>query len=279
MVRFIALLVIAALTCACAGQPKQVELTKIPDDTKVLLGVQQADSDLPDASSDSGTYAKNISTGALGGAGMGAAGGFLMGLACGPAVVICGPIGAIGGAMGGAVFGIGMGTISAASLQLPQEKAEALDAVIAGTFEDLDITEEASTSFQTTGATHWNFVDEGAAVEIKIVLEGMGLQRHKKDQVTISMATTLIVQTGTGDDANIEKRAFTTTSQSHHIDYWIDEDGDNFREELRQLLSRQAQNVFAELREPGWYRTEPELLTAPGSSLASIEDVAVQGAR
>jgi hypothetical protein len=248
MTRLIALLVVVALTSACASQPKPVELTKIPDDTKVLLNVQQANSKLPDASSDGGTYAKNVGGGALAGAGMGAIAGFSMGIVCGPAIIVCGPIGAMGGAMGGAVFGIGMGTFSAASLQLPQKKAEALDVIIARTLEDLDMTEEMSTSFRTAGAPHWNFVDEGAAVEIQIVLESIGLQRHKKDQVTISMATSLTEKTGTGDDAKLKKRAFKTTSSSRHIDYWVDEDGDNFREELQYQLSRHAQDMFAELR-------------------------------
>ncbi len=180
MDRLIALLVVAALTSACASQPKQVELKKIPDDTRILLDVLQADSRLPDASSDGGTYAKNVGAGALGGAGMGAVAGFTMGFACGPLVIICGPIGAIGGAMGGTVFGI-------------------------------------------------------------------GLQKHKKDQVTISMATSLVLQTGTGVDANVEKREFKTTSSSHHVDYWIGKDGDNFREELRFQLSRHAQEMVAEL--------------------------------
>lgn len=278
MARLIALLVLAALTSACATQPKQVELTKIPDDTKVLLDVQQADSKLPDASSDGGTYAKNVGAGALAGAGMGAVAGFTMGFACGPAVIICGPIGAMGGAMGGTVFGIGMGTFSAASLQLPQEKAESLDVIIANALQDLDVTEEVSTSFQTSGASRWDFVEEGEEVEIRIVLEGIGLQKHKKDQVTISMATSLILQTGTGVDAKVEKRAFRTTSPSHHIDYWIDKDGDNFREELQFQASRHAQDMFAKLRAPTGRPMGPVVPTDSESVSASLEDVAFVGA-
>jgi hypothetical protein len=279
MSRAIALLVVIALTSACASQPKQVELTKIPDDSKVLLNVQQANSKLPDASSDGGTYAKNVGGGVLAGAGMGAIAGFSMGIVCGPAILVCGPIGAMGGAMGGAVFGIGMGTISAVSLQLPQEKAEALDVIIARTLEDLDMTEEVSTTFQTAAASRWNFVEKGAAVEIQIVLESIGLQRHKKDQVTISMATSLLVQTGTGDAAKVEKRAFKTRSPSHHIDYWIDKNRDNFREELQFQLSRHAQNMFAELRAPTWRQMGPGVPTDSGSGSASTGDVAFVGAR
>lgn len=278
MSRFIALLIIAVLTSACASQPKQVELTRIPDDTKVLLDVQRADSKLPDASSDGSTYARNVGAGALAGAGMGAVAGFTMGFACGPAVIICGPIGAMGGAMGGTVFGIGMGTFSAASLQLPQEKAESLDVIIASTLQDLDLTDEVSTSFQTTGVSRWDFVDEGEEVEIQIVLEGIGLRKHKKDKVTISMATSLIVQTGIGHDANVEKRAFTTTSPPRHIDYWIDKNGDNFREELQFQASRHAQDMFAKLRAATGRPVGPVVPTDSGSVSASVEDVAFVGA-
>lgn len=279
MDRLIALLVVASLTSACASQPKQVELTKIPDDTKILLDVQQADSKLPDASSDGGTYAKNVGAGALAGAGMGAVAGFTMGFACGPAVIICGPIGALGGAMGGTVFGIGMGTISAASLQLPQEKAETLDVIIASTLQDLDVTAEISTSFQTTGASRWDFVDEGEEVKIQIVLEGIGLQKHKKDQVTISMATLLILQAGTGVDANVEKREFKTTSPSRHIDYWIDKDGDNFREELQFQLSRHTREMVAELSPPTRRPMGPHIPTDSSTSSTNIENVAPVGPR
>ena len=273
MSRIIALLVIAVVTCACASQPKPVQLTRIPDDTKVLLNVRQADSKLPDASSDGSTYAKNVGAGALAGAGMGAVAGFTMGFACGPAVIICGPIGAMGGAMGGTVFGIGMGTFSAASLQLPQEKAESLDVIIASTLQDPDIIDDVSRHFQTAGASRWDFVDEGEEVEIQIVLEGIGLQKHKKDQVTISMAMSLIVRNGIGNDANVEKRAFATTSPPHHIDYWIDEDGDNFRGELLFQASRHAQDMFVQLRAPTARTVGPVAPTDSRSVSASIEDV------
>lgn len=279
MSRFIALLVVAVLTSACASQPKQVELTKIPDDTKVLLDVQQADSKLPNASSDGGTYAKNVGAGALAGAGMGAVAGFTMGFACGPAVIICGPIGAMGGAMGGTVFGIGMGAFSAASLQLPQEKAESLDLIIASSLQGWDVTEEVSASFQTTGASRWDFVDEGEEVEIQIVLDGIGLQKHKKDQIVISMATSLILQTGTGVDAKVETREFKTTSSSHHIDYWIDKDGDNFREELRFQLSRHAQQMVAELSPPTLRPKGLRVATQSESGSTRIEEVAFDGPR
>jgi hypothetical protein len=225
------------------------------------LEVQQVDSKLPDASADGGTYAKNVGGGALAGAGMGAVVGFGMGLACGPAVVLCGPIAAMGGMLGGTVLGIGVGTFSAASLQLPQEKAEAFDVVIAQTLEELDMAEEVSMSFQDLGAAYWNFVDEDAEVNIQIILDGIGLEKHKKDQVTISMATSLIVRRGTGETAIIEKRAFETKSPLQHIDYWIDRDGDNFKEEIQLQASRHAQDMYAELNTPTWRPVESEVST------------------
>ena len=261
MSRIITLLVIVALTSACASQRKPAELTDIPNNTTVHLNVQRAESKLPDASSDGGTYAKKLGVGALAGAGMGAVMGFSMGIACGPAIVICGPIGAIGGAMGGTVFGLGAGTISAASLQLPQKKAEAFDVVIAQTLEDLDLTEEVSISFRDSGASHWHFVEEGAVVEIQIVLEGIGLEKLKKDQVTISMAISLTIRRGAGETATTERRAFNTTSAAHHIDYWIDRDGDNFREQMQFQASRHAQNMYAELHTQNWGPVDSGLST------------------
>ncbi len=97
-----------------------------------------------------------------------------------------------------------------------------------------------------------DFVEEDAAVEIQIVLEGIGLQRHKKDQVTITVAASLTVATGTGDNAKVEKRTFSTTSPSHHIDYWVDNGGNNFREQLMFQLSHQAQEMVDHLSAPTW---------------------------
>lgn len=263
MTRQIALLIIVALTSACASQPKHVAMTRIPDEAKVLLDVQSADAKLPDASSDAGTYAANVGGGALLGAGYGAFTGFGLGLACGPAIVICGPVFAVGGAMGGAVVGIGVGTFSAASLQLPEEKSQALDEIIAQSLEELDMVDEVSTSFRTSGSSRWNFVDEGAEVEIQIILEGIGLEKHEKDQVTISMATSLTVRTGTGEGARIERRTFETTSLLQHIDYWIDEDGVNFREELQLQASWHARDMFNELRSWARHPVQSSAVTAP----------------
>jgi hypothetical protein len=236
-------------------------MTDIPDHTRVGLQVQQADTKLPDASADGGMYAKRVGGGALAGAGMGALIGLSMGLTCGPAVVLCAPIGAIGGLMGGTVFGIGMGTFSAASLQLPQEKAEQFDVVIARTLEELNLSDEVSMSFQRAGDSKWSFVDEEAEVEIQIDLEGIGLQKHKKDHVTISMATSLVVQRGSGETATIEKRSFETTSVPEHIDYWIDGDGDNFREQLQHQAAQHAQDMYVELYAQNWDSIESEAPT------------------
>jgi hypothetical protein len=279
MKRLIILLAVTALASACASQSKPVQLTKIQDDTRVLLKVEQAESKLPDASSDGGTYAANVGAGALAGAGMGAVAGFTMGFACGPAVVICGPIGALGGAMGGTVFGIGVGTFSAASLQLPQKKAERLDEIIAATFQELDMGEEVAMSFRDTSATRWTFVDDGEQVQVGIVLEGIGLQKHKKDQVTISMVTTLLVQTGTGDDAKVEKKKFSTTSPSRHIDYWIGEDGENFREELRVQMSRHATEMVVALSAPATYPGKYQMPEGAPTKQAEIEELGTMASR
>jgi hypothetical protein len=271
MNRLIALLVVIALTSGCATNRTPPPLTKIPNETDVLLVVQQADAKLPDASADGDIYAKNVGAGLAAGVGMGAIAGFGAGIVCGPMIVICGPVGAIGGAMGGAVFGIGFGTISAATLQLPQKKAEVFDEIMIETIGNLDITEEVSATFQSHGAPRWNFVDEDAAVEVQIVLEGIGLEKHKKNQVTISLRSSLIVKTGSGDNVKVETRQFDTSSGMHHIDYWIDAESDNFRDELLRQLSVHAQDMFAHLRMPNNEWTEvpaPTIQTAGGSDIA-----------
>jgi hypothetical protein len=250
MTRLITLLSTVALMSACASQSKPVALNRIPVDTTVHLDVVKADARLPDASADGGTYAKNVGGGALAGAGMGAVAGFSMGIVCGPAILICGPIGAMGGAMGGAVFGMGAGTIVAATLQLPQEKAEALDVIIERTVEELDMVEKVSTDFRSATVSSWVYVDDEAAVDISVVIEGIRLEKHKKDHLSMSTATTMVVTSHTGDRARVEKRSFRMTSAAHHIDFWIEDNGANFRELLHNQLTDHAARMTAELQGP-----------------------------
>ena len=247
-----AILVISSLS-ACASTPREVPLTRIADDTRVRLTVIEPNSEAPNVSKDGGAYAKNIGVGALAGAGMGAGFGFMAGFACGPFVVVCGPIGAIGGAMGGTVFGMAAGTFSAASLQLPQDKAEALDAIVLKAYADTVMTNVLSDRFRTNGESHWSFVDGGDAVSITLVLDGVGFSKERKDHLTMTLASTLVVQTGSGDSVTVEKRQFVSSSLSHHVDYWIENDGANFNEQVELRISDNARSMANTLKtEPRW---------------------------
>lgn len=250
MTRMITLISIVTLVSACAGQQRQPELSRIPADTTVRLEVNEADARLPDASADGGTYAANVGAGALAGAGMGAVAGFGMGIVCGPAIVICGPLGAMGGAMGGAVLGIGAGTFAAASLQLPQEKAEALDDIIARTMTELDMADAVSADFRSATESRWSYVDDNASVDIRIVIEGIQLEKHKKDQLSMSTTTSLVVTARTGDRAIVERREYRMTSGTHHIDFWIEDDGSAFRRVLANQLSDHVGRITAQLQGP-----------------------------
>lgn len=279
MNRLIAAIFVISSLSACASTPKEVPLTRIADDTRVRLSVIEPDSEAPNVSKDGGVYAKNIGIGALAGAGMGAGVGFMAGFACGPMVVICGPAGAIGGAMGGTIFGMAAGTFSAASLQLPQEKAEALDAIVLKTYADTVMTDVLSDRFKTNGESHWSFVDEGETVSITLVLDGVGFAKERKDQLTMTLASTLIVQTGSGDSATVEKRQFVSSSLSHHVDYWIENDGANFNEQIELRISDNARSMANTLksyqRRSSPYNQQEEVSPAPvkvETIAASVED-------
>ena len=248
MNRLIAAIVVIASLSACASTPKEIPLTRIADDTRVRLSVIEPDSEAPNVSKDGGAYAKNIGVGALAGAGMGAGLGFMAGFACGPLVIVCGPIGAIGGAMGGTVFGMAAGTFSAASLQLPQKKAEALDAIVAKTYANTVMTDVLSDRFRTNGESHWSFVDDGESVSITLVLNGVGMKKQKKDHLTVTVASTLVVQTGSGDSISVEERQFVSSSLSHHVDYWIENDGANFNEQIELRISDNARSMANTLK-------------------------------
>ena len=264
-----AIFVISSLS-ACASTPEEVRLTRIADDTRVRLSVVEPDSEAPNVSKDGGAYAKNIGVGALAGAGMGAGFGFMAGFACGPLVIVCGPIGAIGGAMGGTVFGMAAGTFSAASLQLPQEKAEALDAIVSKTYADTVMTDVLSDRFKTNGESHWSFVDGGEAVSITLVLDGVGFSKERKDHLTMTLASTLVVQTGSGDSATVEKRQFVSSSPSHHVDYWIENDGANFNEQIELRISDNARSMANTLKtEPRWSPTPANITTITASVSAN----------
>jgi hypothetical protein len=273
MNRLIAAIIVISSLSACASTPKEPPMTRIADDTLVRLSVIEPNSETPNVSKDGGMYAKNISAGALGGAGMGAAYGLMAGFACGPMVVICGPAGMIGGAMGGTIFGMAFGTFSAASLQLPQEKAEALDAIVAKTYADTVMTDVLSDRFKANGETHWSFVDDGEAVSITLVLNGIGMKKEKKDHLTITVASTLVVETGSGDSVSVEERQFTSASRSEHVDYWIADGGENLNEQLELSISETARrmaNILKSYTKPYGRPESQEEFVPPPAKIETI---------
>ena len=59
----------------------------------------------------------------------------------------------------------------------------------------------------------------------------------------MTLASTLVVQTGSGDSATVEKRQFVSSSLSHHVDYWIENDGANFNEQIELRISDNARSM------------------------------------
>ena len=230
--RFLAVLVIAALTSACAGTPTNTAVQSVPrGDTITVVGVI-SELETPNARTAGENIAGGAATGAAGGAVMGAGAGFMMGFACGPLFLVCSPAGLVGGAAGGAIFGAAVGGISKAMLALPKEKAEALEILMAETINDLSGSQTLVDEFKMQSDNRWSLLDAGASTEITLGIEEFSIDQGKDDTLVLKIVNSMIVTYGPGEFDTIETILYTYVSGRHHIDHWVENDGANFRAEV-----------------------------------------------
>ncbi len=238
------LIVAACATSACASAPKTLE--PVPHGAAIAHQVViPAELKQPSASN-GGTAAKHMAGGAAVGIGAGAAYGAAMGLGCGPWLVFCSPVLAVGGAMGGAAVGLGAGTYEAAMRAIPGEKADALNEIIANTFAEKDFAALIEDEFEDRSGGRWVVTDE-APVAISITLTQIGLSKEHNDLLTIKTVIAVQVLDNSGAKLRVQDRVYPVTSFPYHIDELLENDGENFRLSIEDNIARAMHDLTVEM--------------------------------
>ncbi len=223
------LLTLISLITACAGK---VPVQPVGAGTPIHLITSTADIKTPDAR----TAGEMVGRNAAKGAGMGAVGGAGLGLGasviCGPFMFLCAPILAGGGAAIGLVAGSTVGAVDGGLKSLPRKEAEALQEIIEATFEELDFALTLHSEFEQQQANRWMISDAAGDTQVTLTLDDLDIVQLKKDHVLLQMSVSMIVRQGPDKDNVTDTVNYEYRSRSRHIDYWLADDGRNFRAEI-----------------------------------------------
>lgn len=282
--RALVIFIITALT-GCASQ---VPVQPIASGTPIEVVTPQASIRMPDADS-AAMVGKGAAAGAGLGASGGAAGGLLASLGCGPLLPLCVPIFMGGGAAVGLVVGGAAGTIGGAMMALPADKAAELNDIIAASIVESDISRRLRDEFETQTANRWILSDQQEDITVTLQLTSINIEQFNDDLVTLHMNSRMLVRYGPDRKDTADKMHFQHQSGKRHIDYWLENDGENFRSELEIAYANNASQMVRTLtygsgnnQRSEWYPVngpEPvaELshaeLTDPGqNSLPAVEN-------
>ena len=247
----VALLAATALISACAStsKPTHATLRSIPLGSSIRVVAVEPEIQTPDAKTAGETVAKGTAGGAAEGAGLGAEAGFMMGLECGPLFIICSPIGLVAGAAGGAILGAAVGGVGTAMVALPEEKAEALEAVMAATIADLNVSQTLVQEFTDQSHDRWTVTDAEAPTEITLGIEGLFIDQGKDDQLVVKLVNSMVVRYGPGELDTTKRILFTYVSEWHHVDHWIEDDGANFQTAIYEGFTSNMEDMVKVLQQ------------------------------
>lgn len=242
------LLATAALT-GCASQPDYASFRAIPAGTVVQVNASETRADMPNVRSTGESAGKYATVGMGKGAAGGAAAGFQIGLACGPFVIICGPVLAIAGAGAGIVIGGIGGSIVGAVKGLPKEKADAFEAIIESTLAENDPSQALRDKFAALGSEQWTIADPGSAdvspeATVTINLGAFWLQQFKDNELEVHIQSTMAIHYGADKTRTF---LFNYQSETRNIDEWIDTQDKVFEQEVNKAYAAATQEMITTL--------------------------------
>ena len=232
----------------CASQPKYAPLNPVPQGQIVYMTISTPQLDAATVESDAEAVGKGAVAGMGGGAAAGASAGLAESVWCGPYIVICAPVLAIVGAGGGAIIGGIGGSVVGAIKGLPQEKASALEAIIATTMKELDVTKTLSAEFSDDNDQYWPISPTVLAPEIAFTVEAIFVDQFSKNELNVHTVTSLVVRYADADPEQTKKILFKFATDKYHVDHWIADDGTNLKNAIYQGLAENMRQAVAVLK-------------------------------
>ena len=223
---------------ACTTTPR---LAPIAGKTPVAFVVVRAPP-APDAAAVHDTALRDKS-GA--GAKVGATSGALLGLACGPFLVICVPAGFLAGATAGGIVGLAAGIATT----LPKETVTQLNDRLQRLEQSHDPMILLRTDVLEQARTHWEITDETSNKVVTLEVQGLSLTSTSRKKIALVMQ--VLVHTNadlsTNNSRRVTERRFEFVSKASSLEAWLDERGSVPEDSLQSACQQIATEVVAEL--------------------------------
>jgi hypothetical protein len=239
------LLTLISMVTACAGQ---VPVQPVAAGTQIHLITTAADIKTPDAKTAGAMVSKNAAMGAGAGAVGGAGLGMGASIVCGPFFILCAPVMAGGGAAIGLVAGTAAGAIDGGMKSLPKEKADALQEVIAAAFTEMDLAQTLRGEFEQQHSNRWTISDAEGNLQVMLTVDDLYIEQLPKDHLSLQMRTSMIVRHGPDEDDVSDPVFYQYRGPSRHVDYWIAENGRNFRTDISRAYETNIGDMIRTLK-------------------------------
>ncbi len=188
---------------------------------------------------------QNITVGrdAAVGSNVGAVGGALWGLSCGPFAVFCVPI-----TMGlGAMAGSGAGAVVGLSASLPAEKAERLRARLAEVGRTHDLAQELQDQLVHRARQHWDLQTEPQGTLVEARFLELSLVSERGEQVGLVLKLGVGVKRAAAPGPVPAERLFVCAPVPASLAVWLDPGSDYVDLTVQACLQQLAAQIVAEL--------------------------------
>ena len=225
--RYISIVCLVSLLGACSNTSP---LPALPAGESMAIRqpvVKRVDSAVASKALRAGRGAALGAVGAVGGAAVGSSMGGLLGFACGPAAIICVPLGLAAGAgiggVGGGIVGVSYGARGGIS----GDKAGEFNEIAAELMDETRIGNQLHGHFSTSASRYWVLREDSANI-IVLEVNSLKFEQLGGEDIQLSMKAQMRVASNGG----VETVSVEQVGARRHIDYWIDREGENFQAEI-----------------------------------------------
>ncbi len=238
----IILLVSFNIITGCSTTPSFATLR--PLHSKEIIHIVSQDSESINTHVDgSESINKGMASGFAGGGQAGLEGGF----ECGPFFYICSPFFAVVGATVGTVVGGAVGYAEA----LSDKKAKQFNLILNSTFKEINIDKLLMEQFSTKASKNWQIKEQQFTATINIKIDALYFTQHIGDELVMMLSASIIVNyRDLVENQNTKRFIYPFKSAKHHVDYWIENDGDNLHNEIYSGLEYISSLMLDSLETP-----------------------------
>lgn len=231
--------VIAALMSACTT-PRLVAL-RHGDPVSIIVAVS------PDATDIVGIRNKTIGQDSRTGAGVGAGMGALIGLSCGPWILLCMPVAALALGGGGAIVGAGVGVAES----LPKEKVAQLESRLIRLRQPPILRDALQGTVDEQAKKYWPRGSGSSPTMIRIDLQEVFLNSMRDERIVLVVRVRVSIDGGSlRHRGDLTQKYFEYVGQTSTLAMWLDAGNDFAEKSFGNAWQHLATEIVSELATP-----------------------------